>query len=64
MRINHKHTHVTTALGFFSTAYTRTFRSALFAAVKEAKTKGPRPAPKTITILKENKHDLAFTSKM
>lgn len=44
-------THVTTALGFFSTAYTLSFRSACLAARSEALTRGPRPAPSTIKTL-------------
>lgn len=39
------------ALGFFSTAYTFTFRSALSAALSKALTRGPLPAPTTITVL-------------
>ena len=45
-------THVTTALGFFSTAYTRSFLSACLAARREALTKGPLPAPRTINTLR------------
>ena len=44
-------THVTTAFGFFSTAYTRTLRPASWAALSEALTRGPRPAPTTIITL-------------
>ena len=46
-----RNTHVTTALGFFSTAYTLTFRSDSSPAVSEARTSGPRPAPTTIITL-------------
>ena len=46
-----RNTHVTTALGFFSTAYTLTFRPDSSAAVSEARTSGPRPAPTTIITL-------------
>lgn len=45
-------TYVTTAFGFFSTAYTLIFRSASSAAVSDALTRGPRPAPTTIITLK------------
>ncbi len=38
---------VTIALGFFSTAYTRTRRPVSAAAASEARTSGPRPAPTT-----------------
>lgn len=44
-------THVMTALGFFSTAYTFSFLSADLAARSEALTSGPRPAPRTISTL-------------
>lgn len=43
--------YVTTALGFFSTAYTRTFRPDSSPAASDALTRGPRPAPTTITTL-------------
>ena len=46
-----RNTHVTTALGFFSTAYTLTFRPDSSPAVSEARTSGPRPAPTTIITL-------------
>ena len=46
-----KNTYVTTALGFFSTAYTLTFRPDSSPAVSEARTSGPRPAPTTIITL-------------
>ena len=46
-----RNTHVTTALGFFSTAYTLTFRPDSSPAVNEARTSGPRPAPTTIITL-------------
>ena len=39
------------ALAFFSTAYTRTILRASVAAFNVAVTKGPRPAPTTITTL-------------
>lgn len=39
---------VTTALGFFSTAYTRTRRCVSCAAARLARTSGPRPAPTTM----------------
>jgi len=42
---------VTTAFGFFSTAYTRTDRCAASAARSARVTSGPRPAPTTITTL-------------
>ena len=44
-------THVTTAFGFFSTAYTLILRPESCAALSNALTSGPRPAPTTITIL-------------
>ena len=47
----HECAHVTTALGFFSTAYTLSFRSACLAAFRDALTRGPRPAPNTINTL-------------
>lgn len=40
---------VTSAFGFFSTAYTRTGTSAAAAARSARSTSGPRPAPTTIT---------------
>ena len=46
-------TYVTTALGFFSTAYTLIFLSAFWAALSAARTRGPLPAPTTITTLKQ-----------
>ena len=42
-----KSTHVTNALGFFSTAYSRMFRDALLAARLQPETSGPLPAPTT-----------------
>lgn len=39
----------TRALEFFSTAYTRSRRPAREAALTEARTSGPRPAPTTMT---------------
>lgn len=46
-----RRTYVTTAFGFFSTAYTRILMSAFLAAFMEAVTRGPLPAPNTITTL-------------
>lgn len=47
----HYFTHVTTALGFFSTAYTLSLLSACLAARRDALTRGPLPAPNTINTL-------------
>jgi hypothetical protein len=41
---------VTTALAFLSSAYTLIGRWAAAAAASEAATRGPRPAPRTMTI--------------
>lgn len=49
-------THVITALGFFSTAYTLSFLSACLAARSDALTKGPLPAPSTINTLWKRTH--------
>lgn len=43
--------YVTTAPGFFSTAKTFTFLSLEVAALREASTSGPRPAPTTMMML-------------
>lgn len=43
---------VTTALGFFSTAYTLILRCAALAAARARRTSGPRPAPTTISTLR------------
>ena len=52
-------TYVTTAFGFFSTAYTLIFISAFLLAVMAALTRGPRPAPTTIITLEiELKNEL------
>lgn len=48
----HQKTYVTTAFGFFSTAYTRTFRPDSSPAASDALTRGPRPAPTTIITLR------------
>lgn len=54
-------TYVTTALGFFSTAYTfLIFRSAWWEAAMEALTRGPLPAPTTIKTLQQRTHLLSF----
>lgn len=53
-------TYVTTAFGFFSTAYILTFRPDSSAAVSDALTKGPRPAPTTIITLKRKQTFLNF----
>lgn len=53
-------TYVTTAFGFFSTAYILTFRPDSSAAVSDALTKGPRPAPTTIITLKRKQNFLNF----
>lgn len=53
-------TYVTTALGFFSTAYTfLIFRSAWWEAAIEALTRGPLPAPTTIKTLQQITHLLS-----
>ena len=50
-------TYVTTAFGFFSTAYTlRIVLSACLAAASEALTSGPLPAPTTINTLYNKWH--------
>lgn len=49
---NKAKTYVTTAFGFFSTAYNLTRLLALVAAFIAAVTNGPLPAPTTIITLK------------
>ena len=57
-------THVTTALGFFSTANIRMGHLANWDALRAARTRGPRPAPTTNTTLqKTNSYMGIQTSK-
>lgn len=51
-KLSNQEPYVTTAFGFFSTAYTRTFRPDSSPAANDALTRGPRPAPTTITTLR------------